>query len=267
MSVFADWWIGSAPLTAQAINVNGGNEVVNVPRGSVYLWSTLADVSLFAQLELTLAAGGVINPRVFLTTGRYVRIEADAPFTLLWDAGIEIRNLLGFTSDLAGFDGYTAAELSPLMWSPGLRMTPDLAPLDFDGQPVADMAVQVGAQGKQTARQNGEPSIINRFRAEHVQQARYRKVVPGPVAGELYDFWERVLSLSRLFIIIREVLEGTSSTDAAVYESNRVLGPYVFDLTQQNSRRFGMARATGFARVECYYRVVLAVIQTQEYEA
>lgn len=263
--IYADWWVGSSRIDDQTINVDGGAEVVAVPREAIYLWNPVADLSLFAQLEIALAAGGVVNPRVFFTTSRRVRIEADAAFEILWGAGLELRDLLGFTSDITGFAGYTAAELSPLLWSPGKRMSPQLAPLNFNGQPVADIAAQLGPRGVQTVREQGQPTVIQRFELSHVERARYREVIPGPAPGEFAYFWQQIMLLSLKMIVLREVLEGTSDTEQPDYESGVVLGPYVYDLTGANARRLPFARSLGFERCETFYSLTIPVIVTPEY--
>lgn len=264
---YADWVVSSRAYPsgiAGAVAIDEGEPTgVLAPSGGLYLIHPTAALSMLDQLALVMTAGGVIGAQAYVTEQRHVRLVGSAPFDLTW-ASFAFRDLLGFTGDLTNASSYTAPNRSTLLWSPGKTFTPELAPLDAHGQPVVDASVTIGPQGRIVVRHHGSPSIVNTFTARHVERARFWAAPPAYKAGEWRHFWEHEAWTAQRMVVLRRVVEGSSTTASAGYSTSLALGPFRPDLTRLG-RAFAFARDTGFESVEAYYPVSLPVVQTSEF--
>jgi hypothetical protein len=263
----SDWCVAGRELADTSITIDGSPTALTFPSGGAYLVHPTATLSMLARLVVSLAAAGVVNPAAFVTEARFVRLTSDGVFSIVWGAATVFRDLLGFDSDLVGASSYTAPNRSTLLWSPGKRFTPELAPLNSHGQQVLDVSSTIGAQGRQTVRREGDPTTIQRFSARHVRKERYFDSPPNYAVGELVWFWLEEMATSAHFIVLREVIEGASVTASADYSSSLALGPYVADMSDDSMHRTPFGRSTGFELVECYYDVAFPVVRTAEFSA
>lgn len=262
-----DWCVAGRTFEDTSITVDGSPTALTFPNGGAYLVHPTAALSMLGRLLATLTAGGVVNPAAFVTEAGFVRLTSDNVFTVDWDTATVFRDLLGFSADLAGSSAYTAPARSTLLWSPGKRFTPELAPLNSYGQQVIDVSSTIGANGRQTVRREGPPTVVQRFSARHVRKVRYFDSPPTSVPGEFVWFWAEEMTTSAHFVVLRDVIEGASVTDSADYASALALGPYVCDMADDDMHRTPFARSAGFNLVECYYDVGFPVVQTAEFSA
>jgi hypothetical protein len=260
-----DWVISSRAWTDETPTWNATPEAVTAPLGSLYLIHDTPDLDLLARVVVAMAAAGIVAPAAFVTEDRHVRLTSSGVFSVTWNAATTLRDLLGFTGDLAAASGYTAPLRSPLLWSPGKIFTPGLAPLNAHGKPIADISVTFGTQGSAVARQEGAPTEIQRFIARHVDIERWYEAPPNRVPGEYAAFWEtEIMPLNKL-VVLRDVVEGLSSTATATYPVGEQLGPYFPDLSKAEMRTRPMTRSAGFGLVEKRYDVTLSLIVTAEF--
>lgn len=262
----SDWLVSSRIWTTETPNIDGSPAPVTAPAGALYLIHPTTTLDLLQRLLVAMAGAGVADPFAFVTEDRHVRLTSSATFTITWGAATTLRDLLGFTGDLAGSATYNAPLHSTLLWSPGKRFTPELAPLDTHGAPVIDMSATFGPGGVSTVRVEGSPTTKQTYTARHVAISRYWDTKPTPAAGELADFWFNELVTNKKWILIREVIEGSSSSSAAQYTGKLGLGPYHMDLTDRKQRTLPFRRASGFELVEKQYDVRIPAIQTEEYQ-
>jgi len=265
MTARADWCISSRSWVTETVTIDGSPEDITAPLDALYLLHPSPALSLLERFKAAMVSAGVAAPLVFVTEDRHVRLESAGVFTVSWGAATQTRDLLGFTGDLAGSAAYTAPSRSPLLWSPGKRFTPELAPLGAHGQPVADLSVTFGTQGNMVVREEGSPTVIQRFTARTIPKARWWDSPPLVTNGEFAQFWETELVRARRWIVLRDVVEGSSSTTSAGYSVSPTIGPYFADLSERSLRRLPFQRAQGYALVECYYDVTIPAVQTQEY--
>lgn len=265
---FADWCVSGRELATISLTIDGNPVDVTFPGGGAYLIRP-GDASRDLLERFVVAMGDALvpSPDAFVTEARYVRLTAGAVFTVTWGAATALRDLLGFTGDLAGASSYTAPNHSPLLWSPGKRFTPELAPLNAHGALVLDISATIGEGGNLTVRTEGDGTTVQRFAAEHVARERYWSSPPTYADGEFTGFWLTELTTAKHFVVLREVGEGDSVTDQADYDSASVLGPYVADWTDESLRRTPFARAPGFELVEAYYTLTVPVVVTPEFSA
>lgn len=268
MSVnISDWCVAGRLLSSATLSIDANLVAVSFPNGGAYLVHPTASLSILDRFVQAMTDAGVVNPAAYVTEAGYVRLTSDNVFTVSWGAATVIRDLLGFSANLSGSAAYTAPARSTLLWSPGKRFTPELAPLDAHGQQVLDISSTIGAQGRQTVRREGDATVVQRFSARHVFKARYFASPPSYGPGEFVHFWENELTTSAHFIVLREVIEGSSVTASADYSTSIALGPYVCDMSNSDMARTPFARSTGFERVECYYDVGFPVVVTEEFAA
>jgi len=265
VTLISDWCVAGRELEDLSITIDAAPTPVTFPNGGAYLVHPLGAFSMLARLVVAMAAAGVVNPMAYITEQRYVRLTSDGVFTIDWALATDFRDLLGFAGNLAGFSAYTAPARSTLLWSPGKRLIPEQAPLNSHGQRVLDVSSTIGAEGRQTVRREGNPTVVQRYSARHVEKARYFSTPPNYIAGEYTWFWLEEMSTSSHFIVLREVIEGASVTVSADYSTSIALGPYVCDMSDDDMKRTPFARSTGFERVECYYDVGFPVVVTSEF--
>lgn len=264
----ADWIVSSRAYpdgNAGTITIDAGTPTnVAAAADGLYLDHPTDALSAVEQLAVAMTTGGATTPAVFITEDRRVRITAGATFSLTWGS-TAFRDLLGFTGNLAAAASYTATNRSQLLWSSGKIMTPELAPLGAHGQAVADIDVSIGPGGRVVARENGDPSVVQRFSMRHVALDRFWSAPPVITAGEWRHFWANEMLTAQRWYVLRRVGEGSSSTAAADYSLSSAVGPYRPDLSDKDFRRFAFRRSAGFELVEAYYDVTIPALQTAEF--
>jgi hypothetical protein len=260
----SDWFVGARDWVTETPNIDGSNEDVTAPLGGLYLINPTPALDLLARLVVAMVAAGVPDAAAFVTEDRRVRLTSSATFTITWNAATTLRDLLGFSADLAGASGYTAPARSVLLWSPLKRATPELAQRGALGQEVADLEATVGPQGVVTARQDGAPTVKQRWSMPHVPRDRYRSDETTHTPGEFTDFWREQLLQARRFHLYLVVTEGL--TDApANYGAAQTQGPYKTDLTVRSMKLLQFVRSSGFTKCEGFYDVRVAALGTTEY--
>jgi hypothetical protein len=263
-----EWLLSGRTWVTQTPIIDGVSRNVTASLGGLYLVHPTAALDMLARLVAAMTTGGVAAPAAFITEARYVRLTSSGTFTIDWTTGATgLRDLLGFTGNLAAASAYTATLRSPLLWSPGKVFTPDDV-LGSHGRRVLDMSATLGKGGNLTTRREGAPEVVNRFSAMHVPKSRYHSAPPTPVAGDLVHFWENELCTAKKWHVMRAVTEGASTTTSAVYNSGtagHLLGPYVADMTNAAFRRTPGTRSSGFDRVDAYFDTtpIPAVVTTQ----
>jgi hypothetical protein len=218
------WLIGAQYLPEQELQIDGGPEIITA--GIRYLYKVGAPgLSWLGAVRQALLDAGVTGAQVSLQRDRKVRIYADNDFELEWPADNVLRNLLGFTLDLDGSaDSYVAANVSPLLWSPGRTENPK-APMGSLGELVPHVAQAVSPyDGSTVTVRRGSGRRYNEFSFIHMAQNRVW--TPDELPGELFTFFHTVIASGYYFHLWRNIDESDSSTDLAQFTTG--LGPYVY---------------------------------------
>ena len=130
-AIYSAWFIGSVTIAAQTFTVNG--VAVVVPAGTYYLSDPTAGLSLLAATAAAMVPQAAGATAVLLGSGK-CRLTATGNFTVTWGTATTLRDLLGFTGNLAAAATYTASLYSDLWWSPGKPALFALSPLGITGQ-------------------------------------------------------------------------------------------------------------------------------------
>lgn len=263
----SETFISSREWTTETPTIDGTPEDVTAPAGGLYLWHSTASLSLLARVVAAMAAAGVASPEAYITELGYVRLASSGAFTITWNLATTLRDLLGFTGDLAGASAYTAPNRSTLLWRSGRRVVPMMAPRLAHGQPVLDISVHQGPRGVQTVRQEGEPTYVQRYGLRQITKARMFATPPTTAPGDFWHFWENELATNQQVILLYDATEGTSATTEVDWSGVTIVGPYHADMTQPEMHRGQFTREGGFERVENLYQAVVPVIVCEEFSA
>lgn len=226
MAIDTAWLVGSyhEGVAGMTATLNGVASTV-VPEdqpGGVYLYHDTDALSLVDLLEDAMLAVPIAGAQVRLLESRKVRISATGNFTISW-TNLLLRNLLGFTADLAGTNSYTAANPSVLLWSPGKGESPTESPLGTLGRPVYDTRFSTAPDGTQVST-SSHTQRVQTFSFPFVAVNRYQ--TSDELGGEYLTFFDYVLRRANKFFLWRNIAEDVDGTDPVSWTTS--LGPYGF---------------------------------------
>lgn len=246
MAYVASWLIGSvANLPAFDFVVSG--TPVTTTAGSYYLYDT-SITDLTDLMEGAMDDGGVpAVSAVFLTNAGKIRLNAGGVFSVSWGTATALRDLLGFTGDLAGADGYTAPNKSPLLWMPGKPETPLAHRLGTIGHTVhTTYQAECAYTGLAESVSHG-----SRIYAQYLwPMVDTDLVVASGNPGGTYARWfEEVANRSARWKLYREVEEDLNGTSGVTSSLNQPLGPYIVSKTR-NAPMWTYGMSKGFERTD-----------------
>lgn len=223
MSFESAWFIGSVTIPAQTFTINGLAAVVAA--GTYYLWDTTAGLSLVAQVYAQILANAAGGTALLLGSGK-VRLAAAGVFTVTWGTATLLRDLLGYTGNLAAATSYVAPAHSTLWWSPGKPALFASSPLGVTGQRRHIVSQSVSAYtGKAESTSHGSRTY-QRFPFEKVDSERIKAADTDTAAGGEYEAWYTQVAVpSARFKVYRDATEDAASTTTFAYDS--VHGPYI----------------------------------------
>jgi hypothetical protein len=258
----AAWLIGSyADLPSLPVTISGSFQ--NTPAGNFYLYDADNGLSLRAVMNNIMAAAGLNAIQVYPQKDGHMYIAADAVFTVTWGSGTLLRDLLGFTGDLAGAMSYTAPNLSPLLWMPGKPETPLMQRLGL-------VAHKVHTVYQVTAPYSGRTEAVSHGSREY---ARYlfplidtdRVVTAGNEGGTWAKWFEQVAVRAARWKLYREVLEDSSSTASALVTLTQPLGPYIVSGERDKGPAWVFDTSKGFERVDARADIDIRCHVVEEY--
>ena len=233
-AIYSAWFIGSVTIAAQTFTVNG--VAVVVPAGTYYLSDPTAGLSLLAATAAAMVPQAAGATAVLLGSGK-CRLTATGNFTVTWGTATTLRDLLGFTGNLAAAATYTASLYSDLWWSPGKPALFALSPLGVTGQTRYILSQSTSAYtGKAESTSHGS-RLYQRFTFSHVDSERVKAANTDAAAGGEYEAWfAQVAVRSTRFKVYHDAIENAASTSAYTYTS--VHGPYVQPLGGEASYKY-----------------------------
>ena len=235
------WVLGSIQdMPARLFDIDAVEKTVAA--GDYYLRDGTSGISLLSTLE-TQIKSEVASASVFLTRAGKVRITATPTFTIDWTS-TDLRDALGFTGNLSGATNYTAPNLSPYFWSPGVTESPQQAPLGSTGAYVTDAVVAESASSVTVTEHNNWRE--NAFRFTYIDASRYHTTDEDN--GEFFTFWKNVISKGFRWKLYRLIDEDTASTTEVSY--NAALGPYVMMGGRRGRLKNPFARVRGLEWVD-----------------
>lgn len=224
MAYYSGWFIGSRTIARQDFQINGN--AVSVPAGTYYLTDPTAALSLLEQVITAMGVGLLFAPTAVLLGSGKVRLTAAGAFTVTWGTATALRDLLGFTADLASATSHTATLKSPLWWSPGKPALFALTPLGVTGQPRYILSQSMSAYSGRAESTSHGARRYQRFVFEKVDSERVS--TPSALGGEYGTWFEAVAVRSARFKMYRDAVEDVASVAEFTYDT--VHGPYVLPL-------------------------------------
>jgi hypothetical protein len=236
-SIETEWFIGSVVLGAQDFEVDG--TPVSVAASTVYLTDPTPALSLLAQVQAAMVEANIGGETAVLLGSGHVRLSAAATFNVVWGGATRLRDLLGFTTDLAGLSAYVAPLKSLIWWSSGKPATFELSPIGARGQKRYIVNQTVAAYTGRAESTSHGTREFQRFSFEKVDAERMMTVDALP--GEYGTFYDQVAVRSARCKVYHLAIESPLSTTEFTYES--VLGPYL--VTLGNTATWDYSRSRG----------------------
>lgn len=233
------WLVGSMRDIDYDVILTGNASTQSVA-GNLYLHHATGSLSLLAQFAAAMTAATIPNAAAVLTRDRKVQISSSGNFSVQW-VDTALRDLLGFTANLAAASTYTAPNVSPLLWSPGKPLQPGLSPLACAGnaRPLAYWTASPS---------DGTPFVVSHGeRIDQTWSASYvaisRMQTASEAGGEWVRFFRDCACKGARWMVYPEVTEEPGSTTATTLSNP--LGPYVMS---PNSRApsWDYRRSRGF---------------------
>lgn len=239
MAYLTAWIIGSRKGLAATLTVDASPQSVD---GDLYLYHPTAGLSLLAQVAAAMTAAGVAGASAVLTRDRRVKLSAGGTFAITWGAGgATLRDLLGFTGNLAASSSYTAPNVSPLLWSPAKPLRPELSPRGTAGLRTPQAFwTQSPSDGSPFVVQHGS-RVDQRYSCGMV--AIDRVFTSAEAGGEWVRFFDDVAAKGASFYVYQDTTEDPGSAVTASLTGG--LGPYVYT-PQGRAPTWAYARSRGF---------------------
>lgn len=214
------WCIGSARSLDLDLSISGSPQTIT---GDLYLHHPTSTLSLLGRMVAKMTAAGVAGAAAVLTQDRRVKLSAGGTFSVTW-TDVALRELLGFSGNLAAASSYTATLISPLLWSPAKPLMSELSPqgtigivrpLSYFSSSPSDGSTFVASHGTRTDQ---------RWSATHIAVDRW--LTASGLGGEWMTWWTRVAAAGYSFYVYPTVTEEAGSTTTATLTGG--LGPYAW---------------------------------------
>lgn len=243
----AAWLIGStAELPTQNLVIDGVPVVSSA--GQYYLYDNDSSLSLCRVMSTAMVAAGLPGiPACVLYDSGKVSIGAGAVFTVAWGISTILRDLLGFTGDLAGAANYVAPLKSPLLWMPGKPETPMAHRLGTAGHKVHTMFQAVAPYSGRAESVSHGTRTYARYLFPMVDSEMV--VTPGNEGGTWARWWQENAVKSARWKLYREVLEDPAGNSSVLGTLDQPLGPYVVS-NQGKSPTWAYDMSKGFERTD-----------------
>lgn len=215
------WFIGSIVIPGQSLTVDA--TAVAISAGTWYLRRDPTTYSLLDHIAARIVANVGGTCTITIKRNRTVRIVFDVARTVTWGAATQIRDLLGFTGDLASGTTHDAPNVSPLLWSPGYLATPKTI-AGVEGYTVPHQSVVKSADGTRVYCDHYSTETHNDLSWTHIMPDRLR-VATGTGGGTFHEFFEQCAMLRERFVWHEEIDEDDASTSNVSYDTAK--GPYV----------------------------------------
>jgi hypothetical protein len=237
------WLVGSyASLPEQDITIAGSAETV--PAGSYYLTDPTASLSLLAQVEAALVSAGLVGVSCVLMKNRKVKIGSAGAFAIAWTDTL-LRDLLGFTGDLAAASSHEAPNISPLLWSPARPESPALTSFGIRGHKVHAVYHAVSPYTGETESTAHGYREYQRYRFPNVDTDRVRTTAGA--GGEWQTWFDQVAVRAARWKLYRNVSEDPDSTSTATLGTP--LGPEIYSAERRGVAWY-LQRSRGYELID-----------------
>ena len=243
----AAWLIGSIyGMPQQEVTCDGVPVLSN--GSNYYLYDADFSLSLVDLIRGMMITAGIVGAIAGLQRNGLVYLEAAGVFTISWGVSTVLRDLLGFTGNLAGASKYTAPLKSPLLWMPGKPETPMMQRLGVVGHRVPTVYQAVSAYSGRAESVSHGSRIYARYSFPMVDSDLV--VTTGNEGGTFARWFDEVAVKAARFKLYRDVLENPTSTATAASYLDEPLGPYVFTAPAGKGPAWAYDMSRGFERTD-----------------
>jgi hypothetical protein len=207
-------------LAAMSVSIDGN--AATIAAGNWYLHHADPTLSLLDDLVAQALAEASLTLTAWVGRDMRVHLSAGGSFAISWTS-IVLRDLYGFDANLSGQSSYTAANPSPLLFSPGWPAT-RAVPSGVAGYPVEDEVTEVNVDATQLDTDFHNTQVWDELRWVSVTRERIRAEPGDPAGGTWYEFRRQVLAPNHRFQLYESAIEDSSS-DTAIDPSS-ALGTY-----------------------------------------
>ena len=221
-----DWFVGSITIPQQDFTANGF--ACSIAAGSYYLRHTTANLSLLALFATEVEdQAGVGALGVTVKRSRLVADLWDAPVAVVWGGATALRDLFGYTGDLASATTHTATNISPLLWSPGYPATPTKDIRGSEGYLVPQQVISASDDGSDEFTYHFGEETHQDLEWSHIDPSRL-KITGSEAAqgGTFYQFHRQSGMIGRRLLYYQDVVEDAADSTTDVTWPTQ-LGPYV----------------------------------------
>lgn len=237
VAVSSSWLVASIAVPAITITVDATPVVIAAD--DYYLRHATSSLSLidYVAAQIVAAVGGTCT--ITIKRNRTVRIVFNTARSVTWGTGTQLRNLLGFTADLASLATHDAPQISPLLWSPGWPAIPETI-AGVLGYSVDHIRRYKSDDGQRSHAHYLGTEIWQDLEVDHVVSSRMR-VTPS-VGGTFHEFYEQAAKLGARLFHYELITEDSADTSTNVTWTTG-LGPYV--LREEFKGRWNERRVKG----------------------
>jgi hypothetical protein len=251
------------PATTLTVVANAVSTDLPFVSDDYYLDHPTAGLSLRAAMVALLDTHAELaTTTVTITRSLRVRMSNAVAFSVDWGADTTLRDLLGYTGNLASATSHLAPSTSPLLWSAGRTYSFTDALDGTDGLLTKDTYAGRSGPGQVVATEHNR-WFENAFRWRYVAVGR---VVTSPATNGTYSlFWDRVLSLYRRFWVARNRTEdSTDDTTSLALTGSYLPSSGAYMLRQQGGPTQDTYTRT-IERLDLYGDITLPVETAAEY--
>jgi hypothetical protein len=223
-AVSSSWLVGSVTIAQQDFTANGF--ACSIPAGTYYLRSQNGNLGLTSMFDSEVEdETGVVSDGSVIRRDRLFETNWLANVAINWGAATVLRDLLGFTGNLAAGTQHVATNISPLLWSPGYPATPKTIP-GVSGYTKPHQAKSKSDDGSQVYVYHFGTETWQDLEWSHIYPSRLRTTgTTAAQGGTFHQFYQQCLMLGSRFFHYEQVTEDSSSTADVTWPTG--LGPYV----------------------------------------
>jgi hypothetical protein len=253
----------SIPATTLTVTANAVATGLSWTSASLYLSHPTGALSILTTLAALIDTHAqLVGTSCVVTRSRRVLITNATAFALTWGSDTTLRDLLGFTANLASATSHLATNVSPLLWAPGKNEHTIAGRQDTSGIPVHDTFAGRSAPGLVVATRNNtwHRNTLG-WRYVHVDRVEQTTATNGTWAV----WWDTVASRFRRFWVCRDVTEDSADTTTAMTLSTKLpsSGAYIMKADGPIERAYTRA----VDRLELFGDVEIEVETALEYGA
>lgn len=251
------------PATTLGVTANAVATDLDWVSASLYLSHPTGSLSILTVLAALIDTHAqLVGTAIVVTRSRRVLITNATAFALTWGSDTTLRDLLGYTANLASGTSHLATNVSPLLWAPGKNEFGIGGRMGTSGIPVHDTYAGRSAPGVVVATRNNQ-WFENRLAWRYVNVDRVEATTA--TNGTWAVWWDYVASRYRRFWVCRDVTEDSADTTTAMSLSTKLPTSGAYIVRHEGQVRRDYTRT--IERLELFNDVEIEMETALEYGA